>query len=101
MAIREGRTRLKEMNGSGDNVFVIAIVTHIQELSSHKPYQKGLLRDGTLASSEVRPFVVYDPDIKLEKGTRYKLNGFDHPYEPFDEIQLLLGKDAYVEELES
>jgi len=28
------------------------------------------------------------------------MNGFDHPYERFDEIQLLLGEDAYVEAFE-
>ncbi len=97
MAVREGRTSLNELDGSGDNVFVIATVTYIQEVAAHKPYQKGLLRDGTLGNDEVRPFVVYDPDIKLEKGTRYKLNGYDHAYERFEEIQLLLGEDAYVE----
>lgn len=85
------------MNGSGDNVFVIATVTHIQELAAHKPYQKGLLRDGTLGSDDVRPFVVYDPDIKLEKGVRYKLNGYDHAYDRYEEIQLLLDEGAYVE----
>lgn len=97
MAAREGRTRLNEMDGSGDNVFVIATVTYIQEVATHKPYQKGLLRDGTLNNDDVRPFVVYDPDIKLEKGTRYKLNGCDYAYDPLEEIQLLLGEDAYVE----
>ncbi|WP_276260607.1 hypothetical protein [Haloglomus litoreum] len=101
MAVREGRTRLDEMNGSGDNVFVIATVTHIQDLNSAKPYQKGLLRDGSMSAGDVRPFVVYDPDIRLEKGTRYKMNGFDHPYEPYEEIQLLLGEDAYVEVCET
>lgn len=100
MAVREGRTRLNEMTGSRDNVFVIATVTHIQDVASHKPYQKGLLRDGTLGPDEVRPFVVYDPEITLEKGRLYKLNGTDYPYDRFEEIQLLLGEGAYVEEIE-
>jgi len=72
MAVRQGRTRLNEMNGSGDNVFVIATVTHIQDLASHKPYQKGLLRDGSLSGDDVRPFVVYDliSSSKRVPGTR-------------------------------
>jgi hypothetical protein len=100
MAVREGRTRLDEMDGSGDNVFVIATVTHIQDLNSYQPYQKGLLRDGSMSHDDVRPFVVYDPDVRLEKGTRYKMNGFDHAYDRYNEIQLLLGEGAYVEACE-
>jgi hypothetical protein len=100
MAVREGRTYLTDLTGSGDNVFVVAWVTHIIDLNTHLPYQKGWLGDGSLRSDEKRPFVVYDPDVRLEKGSLYRLNGYDHPYEPFDEIQLRLDKGAFVERVE-
>jgi len=33
---------------------------------------------------DVRPFVVHDPDIRLEKARVYILKGTDYPYEPRD-----------------
>lgn len=100
MAIREGRTMLTDMDGSGDNVFVIATVTETWSVASHKPYQKGFLTDPSKPHGEKRYFVVYDPDVRLEKGTTYKLNGTDYAYDPLEEIQLKLTKGAYVEEWE-
>jgi hypothetical protein len=98
MAAREGRTMLTEMDGSGDNVFVIATVTSTWDLASHKPYQKGYLTDPSKARDEERYFVVYDSNLKLEAGTTYKLNGIDYAYEPYEQIQLRLDDGAYVEE---
>lgn len=99
MAMREGLTPLKDLSGSGDNVLVKALVTHIQDLDTHCPYQKGLLRDHSLTDDDVRPFVVYDPDVRLDKGKVYILNGRDHAYEKREEIQLLLGENPYVKEI--
>ncbi|WP_411963776.1 hypothetical protein [Haloferax sp. YSMS24] len=100
MAIRSGRTMLTDMDGSGDNVFVIATVTKTWSLASHKPFQKGFLTDPSKAHEEERYFVVYDPDVRLEEGKTYKLNGTDYAYEPFEEIQLKLNEGAFVEEWE-
>ncbi|TKX81336.1 hypothetical protein [Halorubrum sp. SD626R] len=99
MAVREGLTHLTDLTGSGDNVLVKALVTHIQDLDSHKPYQKGLLRDRSMSDDEVRPFVVYDADLRLDKGKVYVLNGTDYEYAPSGEIQVVLGEDAYSEEI--
>lgn len=99
MAVREGTTTLKELTGSGDNVLIKALVTHITELNTHKPYQKGLLWDDSMKRGDIRPFVVYDPDIQLEKGGFYVMNGIDYAYEPREEIQFLIGEDAYVKRL--
>lgn len=52
-----------------------------------------------MSSDDVRPFVVYDPDVRLEPGTLYILNGADHYYGPFGEVQLRLEEGAYVKEL--
>jgi len=100
MAVREGTSKLKELEGSGDNVLVLARVTHISELNTHKPYQKGLLWDSSLQTGDVRPFVVYDSDIRLEKGGYYVMNGTDYAYDPLEEIQLILGEGAYVKRLD-
>lgn len=99
MAQREGLTRLTDLLGSDDNVLVKAQVTHEQDLYTHRPYQKGLLWDKSMNYGEVRPFVIYDPDVRLETGTVYILNGKDHYYEDRDEVQLLLHEGAYVKEL--
>lgn len=99
MAVREGLTDLRDLTGSADNVLVKAKVTYEQDLHTHCPYQKGLLWDQSMNHGDVRPFVVYDPDIRLETGKVYILNGKDHYYENRGEIQLLLGKGAYVNEL--
>jgi hypothetical protein len=48
---------------------------------------------------DVRPFVVYDPDIRLEKGDYYVMNGIDYAYDPLEEIQLLIGEDGYINRL--
>ena len=96
MAQREGLTRLTDLSGSGDNVLVKARVTYEEDLDTHCPYQKGLLWDKSMSPGDVRPFVVYDPDLRLETGKVYILNGKDHSYEKKDEIQLLLHDGAYV-----
>lgn len=98
MAARDGVTQLTDLNGSGDNVLVKARVTYIQDLDTHKPYQKGLLLDWSMSNDEVRPFVVYDPEIRLDKGKVYLLNGTDYEYQS-KEIQLLLGENSYCEEI--
>ena len=98
MAARSGRTMLTDMSGSSDNVFVIATVTKTWSLPTHKPYQKGYLTDPSKSRDEERYFVVYDPDVRLEEGKTYKLNGIDYAYEPREEIQLFLDNDPFVEE---
>lgn len=99
MAARSGLTDLADLSGSKDNVLVKALVTYIDDVASHVPYQRGLLRDRSMGPNDVRPFVVYDPEIRLEKGKVYILNGTDYPYEPREEIQLLLNEGAYVKEI--
>lgn len=101
MAARKGLTELMDLTGSGDNVLVRAWMTYEHDLDAHKPFQKGLLRDSSMGSDDVRPFVVYDPNVRLEPGTLYLLNGADHYYAPSGEVQLRLDEGAYVEELRS
>lgn len=99
MACREGITPLSELSGSDDNVLVKAKVTYIEDLDTHKPYQKGLLYDPSISMDQTRWFVVYDPDVRLEEGGYYLLNGRDYEFERFDQIQIVLGEDPYVKEL--
>lgn len=99
MAQRDGLTDLSNLSGSTDNVLVKAQVTYEKDLSTNRPYQKGLLWDDSMNYGDVRSFVVYDPDVQLETGKVYLLNGKDHYYEPRREVQLLLRKGAYVKEL--
>lgn len=98
MTARSGRTMLTDLSGSGDNVFVIATVTKTWDLSTHKPYQKGYLTDPSKSPGEERYFVIHDPDVRLKEGKTYKLNGIDYAYERFEEVQLLLDNDPFVEE---
>ena len=99
MAVREGLTDLCDLTGSEDNVLVKARVTYEQDLDSHRPFQKGLLWDKSMNFGDIRPFVVYDPDVRLEPGKVYLLNGKDHYYKRRDEVQLMLYEGAYVKEL--
>jgi CRISPR/Cas system CMR-associated protein Cmr3 (group 5 of RAMP superfamily) len=99
MSQREGLTELTDLSGSGDNVLVKAKVTHEQDLDTHCPYQKGLLWDQSMNFGDVRSFVVYDPDLRLDTGKVYILNGKDHYYERQGEVQVLLHEGAYVNEL--
>ena len=99
MAQREGLTELTDLSGSDDNVLVKARVTYEEDLDTHRPYQKGLLWDESMSYGDVRGFVVYDPDVRLETGKVYILNGKDHYYEKRDEVQLMLREGAYVKEL--
>lgn len=99
VAVRSGLTRLKDLSGSGDNVLVKARFTYEQDLYAHKPYQKGLLWDPSLNTSDTRWVVVYDPDLRLEPGKVYLFNGKDHYFDKRDEVQLLLKEGGYVNEL--
>jgi hypothetical protein len=99
MSQQDGQTPLADLSGSGDNVLVKATVTCEQDLDTAQPYQKGLLWDKSMTYGDIRPFVVYDPEIRLDPGKVYLLNGTDHYYDPRDEVQLLLHEGAYVNEL--
>ncbi|NIC00258.1 hypothetical protein [Halobacterium sp. R2-5] len=99
MAQKQGLADLADLSGSGDNVLVKAQVTCEQDLDSHRPYQKGLLWDKSMNYGDIRAFVVYDPDVRLEPGKVYVLNGKDHYYDPRGEVQLMLHDGAYVKEL--
>lgn len=99
MAQKQGLADLADLSGSGDNVLVKAQVTCEQDLNSHRPYQKGLLWDKSMNYGDIRAFVVYDPDVRLEPGKVYILNGKDHYYDPLGEVQLMLHDGAYVKEL--
>lgn len=101
MAARDGITPLADLDGSDDNVLVRAAVTYIIDLNAARPFQKGWLYDRSLGPGEKRPFVVYDPDLRLEKGGYYLLNGCDYWYDDLEEIQLLLDQGAYVERLDT
>ena len=99
MAQKQGLADLADLSGSGDNVLVKAQVTCEQDLNNHRPYQKGLLWDKSMNYGDIRAFVVYDSDVRLEPGKVYILNGKDHYYDPRGEVQLMLHDGAYVKEL--
>lgn len=52
-----------------------------------------------MGPDDVRPFVVYDPEVELENGKVYILNGTGYSDEPRDQIPLLLDEVTYVEEI--
>lgn len=93
------RTFLKDMSGTGEYVFAIATVTETWGLPTNKPYQKGYLTDPKKPREQKRYFVVYDPDLRLEKEVCYKMVGRDYDYEKRQEIQLVLGEDPWIEPL--
>lgn len=90
---------LADVTGQDEYVVVYAWVNHIIDLSSHKPYQKGILGDESTRNKEPRKFVVYDPDLRLEKGNKYRIFGRERTYEPFEEIQIEIGEADHVDVL--
>lgn len=85
-----------EMEGADEYVVVTAWVNHIEDLNTHKPYQKGILGDSSCWGEPAKKFVVYDPDLKLEKGNLYRIFGRDRTYEKLDEIQLEISDAEHV-----
>ncbi|AWB28461.1 hypothetical protein [Halococcoides cellulosivorans] len=88
---------LDEVEPTGNYIVVYAWVTYIEDLDAHKPYQKGMLGDDSSRGIEPRKFVVYDPDLRLEKGNTYKIFGKERGYEKLDEIQILISDADHVE----
>lgn len=85
-----------DLEPTGDRVVVYAWVNHIEDLDNHIPYQKGILGDDSARGIEPRKFVVYDPDLQLEKGNKYRIFGKERRYEKLDEIQLEISDADHV-----
>lgn len=88
---------LAEVEGGDEFVVVTAWVNHLEEINSHKPYQKGILGDDSSWSIEPRKFVVYDPDLRLEKGNLYRIFGKERTYEKLEEIQIQINDADHVD----
>lgn len=87
---------LANLDGRDEYVVVRAWVNHIEELNTDQPYQKGILGDDSVLNSDPRKFVVYDRDLRLEKGNKYRIFGRDRTYEPYEEIQLEISDADHV-----
>jgi len=87
---------LAEVKPTGNYVVVKAWVNHIRDLNSPVPYQKGILGDDSSWNIEPRKFVVYDSDLRLEKGNKYRIFGRERGYEDLDEIQIEIGDADHV-----
>jgi len=87
---------LADLDGRDEYVVVRAWVNHIEELNAAKPYQKGILGDDSTWNTAPRKFVVYDRDIRLEKGNMYRIFGRDRTYDPYEEIQLEISDSDHV-----
>lgn len=90
---------LADVTGKDEYIVVNAWVNHIIDLSTHKPFQKGILGDDSTRYKEPRKFVVYDPDLRLEKGKKYRIFGRERTYEPFEEIQIEIRDADHVDVL--
>jgi len=88
---------LAELGGRDEYVVVTAWVNHIEDLHAHKPYQKGILGDDSVEGETVRKFVVYDSDLRLEKGNLYRIFGRDRTFEKLDEIQIEISDASHVD----
>lgn len=88
---------LADVEPSGDHIVVYAWVTHIEDIAAHVPYQKGILGDDSSWGIEPRKFVVYDSDLKLEKGNKYRIFGKERSYDDLDEIQIEISDADHVE----
>lgn len=97
MASSVPEKELADLRGTDDYVVVTAWVTHVQDLNAHKPYQKGILGDDSSWNIDARKFVVWDPDLTLEKGNCYRIFGRERTYERFDEIQLQISDADHVD----
>jgi hypothetical protein len=85
-----------DLEPTGDRVVVYAWVNHIEDLNAHIPYQKGILGDDSAWGIEPRKFVVFDPDLRLEKGNKYRIFGRERYYDKLDEIQLEISDADHV-----
>lgn len=86
-----------ELEGKEDLVRVEAFVNHIEDVPRHKPYQKGILGDDSSWGIEPRKFVVWDPDLQLEKGNKYRIFGKDSVFEPLNEIRIEIQDADHVD----
>lgn len=88
---------LAEVDGTGEYVVVTAWVNHIEDVSTHKPYQKGILGDDSVWNKKPRKFVVWDSDLRLEKGNKYRIFGRERVYEDLNEIQISISDADHVD----
>jgi hypothetical protein len=79
---------LAELSGNDEYVVVTAWVNYIEDLNTSKPDQKGILGDDSLWGEPVRKFVVYDSELRLDKGNLYRIWGRDRTYDSLNEIQI-------------
>lgn len=91
------RKEIADVKPSGEYIVVHAWVTHIEDLATHVPYQKGILGDDSSWGIEPRKFVVYDKDLRLEKGNKYRIFGKERGYEKLDEVQILISDADHVD----
>jgi hypothetical protein len=85
-----------ELEGRDEYVVVTAWVNHIEGVSTHKPYQKGIIGDDSSWGVEPRKFTVWDPDLTLEKGNLYRMFGRDRTFDKLGEIQLQISDAEHV-----
>jgi hypothetical protein len=85
-----------DLEPTDDYVVVYAWVNHIEDLNNDIPYQKGILGDDSAWGIEPRKFVVYDSDLRLENGNKYRIFGRERGYDKLDEIQLEISDADHV-----
>ena len=87
---------LGDLDGTHGWVRTKGFVNWIEDVASHKPYQRVALGDDT--ASEPVICTVWTEDVELEEGVGYYLGGVDDTYEKREEIQLKLYDKSWADE---
>lgn len=87
---------LGELDGTHGWVKTKGFVNWIEDVASHRPYQRVKLGDDTTREGVV--CTVWTDEIELEEGVGYYLGGVDDTYEKREEIQLKLYDQSWADE---
>ena len=89
--------KLGELNGTHGWVKTKGFVNWIDDVATHKPYQRVGLGDNSTKGEHV-VCTVWTDDIELEEGVGYWFGGVDDVWEAGDEIQLKLVRKSWANE---
>ncbi len=87
---------LGDLDGTRGWVKTKGFVNWIEDVASHRPYQRVKLGDDTTREGVV--CTVWTDEIELEEGVGYYLGGLDDTYEKREEVQLKLFEKSWADE---
>jgi hypothetical protein len=90
------RVDLGDLDGTHGWVKTSGFVSWIDDVASHRPYQRVGLSDDTTDGYVV--CTVWTDEIEFDKGAGYHLGGVDDMWEDGNEIQLKLYESSWARE---